>query len=491
MSISVNRSRAAALLAVVLAAGCSLAPKFTKPEVSAPAAFQELPSQTSADGTTWKPSEPRDAAARGNWWELFGDAKLDEFEGRLSSSNQSVAAAAAAFLAARAQVAQARSQYFPTLGTAPGVTRSHVGATPYGSSLNNSFTEYSLPFDASWQPDFWGKTRSAVAASEFAAQASAADLENVRLTAHAELAVDYYQLRAQDALAVLLDSATDADRDSVSVTEALNRAGLDSDQALAQAQSSLEAARAQAADARILRAQYEHAIATLLGLSASSFTIVSEAFSARVPPFPIGIPSRLLERRPDIAAAERAVASANAQIGVARAAYFPSVTLSAAGGFESFSPSTWLSWPSRFWSIGAGASETLFDGGLRGALVGQAKAARDQTAAQYRQTVLSAFQQVEDDLASIRISSDDVRDQAAAVAASRRNFSEAQTRYQAGLDPYQDVLTAQTSLIALDQTLLSFQIQQVLAGVRLIEALGGGWDVATLPLPKELGRGRP
>ena len=487
MSISASkRFRASASLAVLLAAACSLAPKYEKPDAPSAPAFKELPPQSSADGTVWKLAEPQDARSRGKWWELFGDPRLDEFEDRLSSSNQNVAAAASAFLAARAQVAQARSQYAPTLTAAPGVTRSHVGATPFGVSSNNSFTEYTLPFDASWQPDFWGKTRSAVAASAFAAQASAADLENVRLTAHAELAVDYYELRAQDELMVLLDSAAATDLVALSLSRTLNKAGLDSDQAVAQAQAQLETARAQAANAGILRAQYEHAIATLLGASASTFTIAVEPFRPPVLSFPIGVPSQLLERRPDVAAAERAVASANAEIGVARAAYFPNITLSASAGFNSFSAANWLTWASRFWSIGANGSETLIDGGARGAAVRQAKAVRDETASQYRQTVLSAFQQVEDELASVRISSEDIRNQDAAVDAALRNVAEAQARYQAGLDPYLDVLAAETSLIALEQTALGFRIQRLVAGIQLIEALGGGWSSADLPRTKEL-----
>jgi NodT family efflux transporter outer membrane factor (OMF) lipoprotein len=476
------------LFAAVLASSCSFAPKYVKPEVAAPVAFKELPSSTSADGTMWSPSDPQDAQARGKWWKLFGDPTLDGFEERLSGANQNIAAAASAFLAARAVVAQARSQYLPTLGTSPGVTRSRIGATPYGVSANSSFTEYTLPFDASWQPDFWGKTRNAVAASAFAAQASAADLENVRLTAHAELAVDYYELRAQDALEVLLDSAAAADLEALSLAQTLNKAGLDSDQAVAQTQAQLETAHALSDNARILRAQYEHAIATLLGVSASAFSIEVEPFQAPAPYFPVGIPSQLLERRPDIAAAERSVAAANAQIGVARAAYFPSVTLSASAGFESFSPSTWLSWPSRFWSLGAGASETIFDGGLRRAVARQAVAARDEAAAQYRQTVLVAFQQVEDGLAAVRLSAQDVRSQDAAADAARRNLAEEEARYQAGLDPYVSVVNDQTALVALEQTALGYRLQQMTATVGLIEALGGGWNTSTLPQPKGISR---
>ncbi|HEX4047806.1 MAG TPA: efflux transporter outer membrane subunit, partial [Elusimicrobiota bacterium] len=344
------------------------------------------------------------------------------------------------------------------------------------------------PFDASWQPDFWGKTRSAVEANAFAAQASAADLVNVRLTAQAELAVDYYQLRAQDALRVLLDSAAAADADGLSLARTLRKAGLDSDQAVAQAESQLDAARAQAVNAGLLRAQYEHAAATLLGVSASSFTIPAAPFAAPSPEFPVGVPSQLLERRPDVAAAERAVAQANAQIGVARAAYFPDVTLSASAGFDSFALADWLSWPSRFWSLGAGASETLFDGGLRSAAVRQAKAVRDQAAAGYRQTVLSAFQQVEDDLSGVRISAEDAVRQDAAVEAGRRNLSEERVRYGSGLDSYLDVVTAQTALLAQEQAALAFRLQGVVADVQLVEALGGGWDSSSLPKPSALKR---
>ncbi|MFI5360934.1 MAG: efflux transporter outer membrane subunit [Elusimicrobiota bacterium] len=474
------------MAAAVLCSGCSLAPTYVKPEVGAPSAFKELPLRRSEDGTLWKQAEPMDAGARGNWWVLFGDARLDELEAKLDVSNQNVAAAASRFLAARAAVARARSQYSPTATTSPGVSRTRPGATQFGISENTPFTEYSLPFDASWQPDFWGKTRSAVAASAFAAQASAADLENVRLSAHAELAVDYYQLRAQDAFEVLLDSAAAADAEGLSLARTLNKAGLDSDQPVAAAAAQLDTVRAQSANAGILRAQYEHAIAALLGVSASTFSISAEPFSAPVPAYPAGVPSELLERRPDVAAAERAVASANAAIGVARAAYFPSLTLSAAGGFDAFSLARWLAWSSRFWSVGASASETLFDGGARGAAVRQATALRDEAAAGYRQTVLAAFQQVEDGLASVRISAEDVKRQDSAVEAGGRNLEEERARFQAGLDPYLDVVAASTALVSLEQTALAYRIQQVVADVSLIEALGGGWDAARLPPAKEL-----
>jgi NodT family efflux transporter outer membrane factor (OMF) lipoprotein len=488
MSTSASK-RSAAFACVLLTGGCSLAPRYTRPVVAAPAAYAETPIvERSPDGTVWAPAAPRDGETRGAWWTLFGDPELDGYEKSLDDSNQSVASAAAAFLAARAGVALARSQYAPTLGVAPGVSRSRISTNPSGQATSATFSEYTLPFDASWQPDFWGKTRSAVEASVFAAQASAADLENVRLSAHAELAVDYYQLRAQDALEVLLDSAAAADLVALDMSRARNKAGLDSDQTVSLAQSQLGSAQALASNAGILRAQYLHAIATLLGVTPSSFAITPAPFQAPSPAFPLGVPSILLERRPDIAAAERAVAQANARIGVARAAYFPIVTLSASAGFESLSPATWLTWPSRFWSVGANASEILFDGGARGATVRQSEAVYAGTVADYRQTVLSAFQQVEDALASVRISAQDALGQDAAVDAARRNESEARARYGSGLVSYVDVVTAQTARLTLEQTALAFRVQQVVARVRLIEALGGGWDDANLPKSKELNR---
>jgi NodT family efflux transporter outer membrane factor (OMF) lipoprotein len=365
--------------------------------------------------------------------------------------------------------------------TTPSVNRSHVSATQFGVATNTTFTQYQLPFDASWQPDFWGKVRNSVSAASFAAQASAADLENVKLTVHAELAVDYYQLRAQDALIVLLDSAAAVERQALEYNRALFKGGLASGQAVAQSESLLESAEADAANARIARAQYEHAIAVLLGRSASSFSLAAAPFrppSAAIPP---GLPSELLERRPDVAAAERSAAQANALIGVARAAYYPVITLSAAGGFSSFSPSQLFTAPAGFWNLGVSAGELLLDGGLRKATVRQYQAQFDQAAAQYRQTVLAAFQQVEDDLASVRISSTDIQRQQAAVDAADRNLEESKARFGGGIGTGLELTSAQTSLLELEQTALAYRLQLAVAEVRLIEALGGGWDASKLP----------
>jgi len=320
-----------------------------------------------------------------------------------------------------------------------------------------------------------------VKANIYAAQSSAADLENVRLTVQAELAVDYYELRAQDSLKEVLDSTVVAYQETLDLTRSQYKAGLSSDEAVAQAEAQLKAAQAQDTNLGILRAQYEHAIAVLTGQAPSIFSLRSNALVANPPAIPVGIPSELLERRPDIAAAERSVAQANAEIGVAKAAYFPTILLSATGGFGTSSIANWLTWPSRFWSVGPSLAETIFDAGLRNATVQQYRATYDQTVANYQQTVLTAFQQVEDNLASLRILSQDIDQQDAAVQAATRNLREADVRYKAGLDPYLNVITAQTALLTDQEAAVNFRMQQMVARVQLIKALGGGWDSSQIP----------
>jgi NodT family efflux transporter outer membrane factor (OMF) lipoprotein len=468
---------------LALLAGCTVGPKYVKPSVVVPANYKELGQDTSL----WKTSQPRDEAPRGEWWAGFNDPQLSALEQSLNNSNQSIAAAAAAVVAARAIIRESRAQYFPTVTGGAAITNSRLstfGPKPAGVV----YSEFSLPVQASWEPDLWGRVRNTVKASSFAAQASAADLENTRLAAQAELAVDYYQLRAQDNLKQVLDSTVSAYREALELTRNLNDAGLNTDEAVAQAEAQWEAAQAQETNLGNLRAQYEHAIAVLVGQPAPSFSISVEGPKASLPAIPIGIPSELLERRPDIAAAERAVAQANAQIGVAKAAFYPNVTLTASGGLENLSLAQWLTWPSRVWSVGPSLAETLFDAGLRKATVQQYQAAYDQTVANYRQTVLTAFQQVEDNLAALRILSQVIERQDAAIQSAERSLREATVRYAAGIDPYLNVIAAQTTLLSNEQTAVSFREQQLVASVQLIEALGGGWDVARLESEKELGR---
>ncbi len=502
MRIDSNRFGARSVLVLlvswsVMLTACSVGPKYARPSVQVPSNYKELDATNAGDSNIWKTAEPKDSTGRGHWWEIYDDPSLSALEEKLNISNQNIAAAAAGFLQARAMVREARSQYFPTLTTSPSVMQSRpspgqFGGIQTGSSSNSSvavksYADYSLPFDASWEPDFWGRVRNAVRANIYAAQASAADLENVRLSEQAELAADYFELRGQDALKQLLDSTVAAYQENFELTRTQYKAGIGTDEAVAQAEAQLKSAQAQDTNLGILRAQYEHAIALLIGQPPSTFSIPATPLQTNPPVVPAGIPSELLERRPDIAAAERAVAQANAQIGVAKAAYYPSLILSATGGFGSTSIASWLTWPSRFWSIGPSLAETIFDAGLRKATVQQYEASYEQTVANYRETVLGAFVQVEDNLAALRILSQDVRQQDEAVDAATRNLSEASVRYKAGLDPYLNVIVAQTTLLSDQQTVVNFQVQQMVSSVQLIKALGGGWSDSQMPTSKQVG----
>lgn len=483
-----------AALGAMCASGCDFAPKYQKAAVPTPPAYKEV------EG--WKVAQPADAALRGKWWEIFNDAQLNGYEEQIQVSNQNVAASAAAFLSARALVKQARAQYFPTIGVAPTIDYSRQpvatfgtgggsGGTSGGSLLSGLFSFYELPFDASWQPDFWGKVRNNVRANIFATQASAADLENVLLTAQAEVAVDYFQLRAQDAQKKLLDDTVKAYRDSYDIAKERYDAGLDSDEDVAQAETQLESTQADDIDLGILRAQYEHAIAILIGKPPAEFALTYQPLDAVPPAIPVGLPSALLERRPDIAEAERLMAETNAQIGVARAAYYPNISLSAQTGFESISVSSWFTWPSRFFSVGPTASETIFDFGARRGAVLQSKANYDRTVASYRQTVLTAFQQVEDNIAALKVLADELVQQDKAVASAQRNLKLANDRYKAGIDPYLNVITAQTTLLTNQRFALTVRQEQMTRSVQLLEALGGGWDANQLPAPNSISHPAP
>ena len=412
---------------------------------------------------------------------------------RLSGANQTIAGAYASFMQARAIVREAQSQYWPTLSVGASATRSRspsVLSSP-GTLAAGTGNSFSLPFDASWTPDLWGRVRNTVNGDIAAAQASAADLANARLTAQAEVAVDYFELRSQDALIALATSTVKAYGEALELTRAQFETGIGTDEAVAQAQVQLRTTQAQLTSLGIARAQYEHAIAVLVGKPASSFSVPAAPSNVQPVAVPLGVPSQLLERRPDVAADERLMAQANAQIGVAEAAYFPTLTLSASAGFESSAASTWLTWPARFWSVGPSLSETIFDGGLRSATVVQYRAAYDAAVATYRQTVLTAFQQVEDNLASLRILSQEIGQQDQAVSYSQRYVSLATDRYKLGLDPYLDVITAQTSLFSNQQTAVSLRLRQLTASVQLIEALGGGWQSSQLPTAAISAPGRP
>jgi NodT family efflux transporter outer membrane factor (OMF) lipoprotein len=476
-----------------LLVACTVGPKYNRPPAATPAAFKELTPDDYKNTDGWKVAQPKDDALRGKWWEILGDPQLNALEEKVNVSNQNIAAAAASFFAARALVKEARSQYFPRVTTNPAITVQRPSATMSGgkgggstSSSTSTFTDYTLPFDATWEPDLFGRIRNTIKSAAYGAQASAADLEDIRLTAQADVALDYFQLRGEDALKQLLDSTVVAYQKSLDLTRALYETGIGTDEAVAEAETQLEATEAQDVALGIQRAQFEHAIAMLTGQPASTFSIPIEPLASSPPAIPIGVPSQLLERRPDIAEAERLVAQANAQIGIARAAYFPTVTLSAAAGLESTAITSWFTWPSRFFSIGPTAAETIFDAGLRRATVEQFRAQYDQTVANYRQTVLTAFQQVEDNLASLRILSREIRFQDTAVKSAERTLAIAQDRYKLGIDPYLNVLTAQTALLFNQETAVNLRIQQMTASGGLIEALGGGWNASQLPSPAQL-----
>jgi NodT family efflux transporter outer membrane factor (OMF) lipoprotein len=477
-----NSSRRKATLIFVLfplLAGCTVGPKYQTPTVQTPSAYKEIQG--------WKVATPNDATIREKWWEVFNDPQLNTLEEQVNISNQSIAAAFASFLEARTLVKQARSQYFPTVSAAPSITNERLIA-PKGESpsANSSFTEYSLPFDASWEPDLWGRVRNTVRANMAGAQASAADLENTRLSMQAEVAVDYLQLRGQDSLKDLLDATVVAYQVSLRLNRVLLQTGIGNDESVAQAEVQLEETQALDTNLGILRAQYEHAIALMVGQPASSFSIPIEPLKTPPPDTPVGIPSQLLERRPDVAAAERSVAQANSQIGIATAAFYPNLTLSASGGIGSTAISSLFTWPSRVWSVGPTLAETIFDAGLRRATVQQFQAAYEQTVANYRNTVLTAFQQVEDNISATRILAKELDQQDTAVKSAQRNLQIATSRYRLGIDPYLNVITAQTTLLSNQQTDLNLRIQQVTTSVQLIMALGGGWSASQIPTPQQL-----
>jgi NodT family efflux transporter outer membrane factor (OMF) lipoprotein len=476
---------AGSLVVLATLQGCVKGPKYAKPQVQIPPSYKEITPDNFKEIDGWKLASPADDVIRGKWWEMFNDPQLNALEEQVNISNQSIALAEANFRSARSLVKQSRSQYFPTVTTSPSIVRSRSSSRT-GLGRGQVVTDYLLPFDASWEPDLWGRIRNTVSASASEAQATAADLENVRLSVQAELAFDYYQLRALDAEKELLDSTVAAFQQALELTQVRFQTGIASDEDVAQAETQLKSTQAQATDLGILRAQLEHAIAALAGQPASTFSIPVKPLEATPPAIPPGLPSQLLERRPDIAAAERRVAEANAQIGVTKAAFFPALILSGSAGFESTSFLNWLTLPARFWSVGPALAQTLFDKGRRKAVTEQAVAIYDGTAANYRLSVLTAFQEVEDNLAALRILSRELQQQNDAVASAQRTLTLSTERYKSGIDSYLNVITAQTTLLTNQRTAVTLQMEQMTASVQLIKALGGGWNASQLPTPKEL-----
>ncbi|HEU4833548.1 MAG TPA: efflux transporter outer membrane subunit [Pyrinomonadaceae bacterium] len=481
---------AVTLIGLILFKGCDKAPKYAKPPVATPPAYKEIAPDAFKETNDWKFAHPSDAVIRGNWWEMFNDPQLNGLEQQANTANQNIALADANFRAARAIVKESRSEYFPTVTTSPSiiVSRQSGAATHSNVSPGRQSVNYTLPFDASWEPDFWGRIRNTVVASASEAQASAADLQNVRLSVEAELAFDYYQLRSLDAEKALLDSSITAYQQQLDLTRVRFQTGIVSDEDVAQAETQLETTQAQATDLGIARAQLEHAIALLTGQPASTFSLAPAPSDAKPPAVPVGLPSQLLERRPDIAAAERRVAEANADIGVTKAAFFPSLVLGVTGGVESTSIASWFTWPARFFSLGPTLSQTLFDKGRRKAATEVARAQYDATVANYRNTVLTSFQEVEDNLAALRILSHELDQQNEAVASAQRALTLSNERYKSGIDSYLNVITAQATLLNNQRTVVNLRTQQMTASVELIKALGGGWNAAELPTRKQLSK---
>jgi NodT family efflux transporter outer membrane factor (OMF) lipoprotein len=482
----------------LLLAGCVVGPKYHPPSPPQPpaAVYKESPTPSQEAGL-WTPAQPADAKLRGKWWEIFNDPELNALEEQLDINNQNIKQYFENFMEARAVVREARSQYFPTLSVVPAVTHSRASANLNTNNNNTSGTGnntspqlqstlYTLPLEASWEPDLWGKVRNTVHQAQYAAQVSAADLENERLTEQASLAEYFFEIRGQDELQKIFDDTVTADQKAYDLTRALYDAGIDDQISVVEAEATLRSAQAGATNVGVARAQFEHAIAVLIGKTASDFSIPVKPMTAAPPPIPVGLPSELLERRPDVAAAERTMAEANATIGIAYAAYYPNLTLTAEGGFESSAFHNWLSWPSRFWSIGAQLPETIFDAGLRRATVQQYVATYNADLASYRQTVLTAFQQVEDGLAEVRILSKEIQQEQQAVDSAQTSLKLEQARYETGVDPYLDVVIAQTTVLADQQTLNGLQVQQMIYAVALVEALGGGWDRSQLPSPQQV-----
>ena len=481
---------AAALSLMPVFTGCRVGPKYTPPAppaLTAPNYKESTVNFQDAEG--WKVASPQDAMIRGKWWEIFNEPELNALEEQVEVNNQNIKQSFENFMAARTQIAQARSQYWPTVTTSPSWQHSKTSQNSANSNQANpgrTSSEWSFPLAVAWEPDLWGKIRSQVHEAQYGAQVSAADLESEQLSVQSSLAQYYFEIRGQDALQSILDDTVAADKKALEFTQIQYDSGVGDRISVVEAKTALESAQSAAINVGVARSQYEHAIATLIGKPATDFSIPIKPLLRQAPAIPVGVPSQLLERRPDVAAAERTLAEANATIGIGYGAFFPSVTIGAQGGFESSTLKHAFDWPSRFWSIGPSVSETIFNGGLYKDQVHQYTATYNADLAAYRQTVLTAFQQVEDYLASVRLYSQQSGRQQEAVKDAQEFLDLEMGRYQTGVDPYIDVVTAQTTLLSDRQALATEQIEEMTASVQLIAALGGGWDRSQLPTPAQV-----
>ena len=477
LEVRVRRRIAGAIgvLSTLLLAGCSVGPKYHRPAAEVPPTYKEV--------ANWKQAEPNERNLGGNWWEMFQDPQLNALELQVNVSNQNLKAAEAQYTQARALLRYNRAAYFPTITAGASATRNRISNRRPASVVANGITynDYQIPLELSYELDVWGRVRHTVESYREQAQASAADLATVNLAMHAQLALDYFQARTLDAEEQLLNSTVTQYEQALELIESRYSGGIASDLEVEQARTQLETTRAQAIDVGVARAQYEHAVAILIGKPPAEFSLAALPLTAPPPPIPAGLPSELLERRPDIAAAERLMASANAQIGVAKAAYYPTISLGATGGFESGVITTLISGPSILWSAGGSAVAPIFDAGRRRANLDQAIAAYDQTVASYRETVLTGFQQVEDNVAALRILEKEAQVQNKAVVAAQKYLELANTRYVGGVTSYLEVTTAQSAALSDELTAVNILGRRMADAVTLVQALGGGWDRSTLP----------
>jgi NodT family efflux transporter outer membrane factor (OMF) lipoprotein len=479
-----------AAMFMLLLGGCMVGPKYVKPNTPMTPAFKEPPPDSFKETKDWKFAQPGAPSLPAKWWELFGDAQLTALEQQVVAGNQDLQIAEARFRQARALIRVNRAAEFPTVSTGPSVASVRDSAhQPYFPGPANPTGAFALPFDFSYEVDLWGRVRRTVNASREEAQAVSADLASATLSIQAELAFDYFELRSADAQKQLLDETVKAYKDALQLTRNRFEGGAAPKSDVAQAQTQLDTALAQQTDIDVQRAQFEHAIATLLGKPPAAFSLAAEPLRAAPPAIPVGVPSELLERRPDIAASERRVQEANEQIGIARAAFFPALSLGASAGFEGTSILNWLNWPSRFWAVGPSLAETLFDAGRRRAGSDAAIAGYDAAVASYRETTLTAFQQVEDNLAALRILENEDRQQREAVASAQESLQIFINRYQGGVDNYLQVITAQTIALTNERNEIDIQRRRMDASVLLIKAIGGGWSVGEMPTLPSLRKG--
>lgn len=464
--------------AILFLGGCAVGPKYKTPTTPVPPAYKEA--------GDWKTAQPSEQNLGGNWWEIFNDAQLNGLEQQISVSNQNLKAAVAQYQEARAALRYSRADYYPTVSVNPSATRERFSANrPVSGASGKTFNDFVLPVDISYQANAWGRVSRNVESYREQAQASAADLAVVNLSMHADLAIDYFAARTLDAEEKLLQDTVTQYQQALQLNEDRYQGGLASEVEVEQARTILETTRAQLVDVGVARSQYEHAVAVLVGKPPAEFSLAPLPLTTPPPPIPVGVPSDLLERRPDIAAAERRVASANAQIGLAKTAYYPLVNIVASGGFESGTITTLLQGPSALWAVGASAMYTIFDGGRRHAANDQAQAAYDSVVASYRQTVLTGFQQVEDNLAALRILENEAGVQATAVQAAQHSLDLSNTRYEGGVTSYLEVITAQNAALSDEVTAVNILGRRMASAVQLIQALGGGWDRSSLPARPE------